>query len=639
MSDADRLQERDRALQQAKALRTQKRVPEALAALAQLEAFDPGFSRLYHERAHCHIALGQAPEAIVALQEAVRLNPTQPASWDMLKQLYQMLGDADRAAHAAQQSAILNQLPQAVLVANSLFVDGDLASAEAVIRDYLDQDRSNVGALRLLARIRWQAGAIDEAETLLRSVLDLADDFWAARLDYAIVLSEQFKHQQARQEAKRLVDHDPSNRAYLKQYCAACIGLGDYESVIEIYERLLTGQSPAEPDVADLRVWRGNALKTVGRPMAAIGDYHAALMARPDYGVAWFSLSNLKTYRFTNDEIDRMQRAEGQPRLDPLDQIYLCFALGKALEDRGDHDRSWHYYARGNDLRRSIGPYRTDATKAHAQSLKQVFTAKAFAARQNHGLDEAAPIFILGLPRSGSTLVEQILASHTLVEGTQELTEIDRYVAEICGREPKSGLPLRPEALLDLSPGKAQSLGERYLAETKAYRRQGRAYFIDKMPNNFWHIGLIQIILPQAIIIDVRREPMACCFSNFKQLFGGANQAFSYGLEDLANHYDTYLDLMQHWNTVLPGRVLRLHYEDLVEDLEGNVRRLLAHCGLGFEPNCLQFHQTERSVRTPSSEQVRQPVGLEGLTQWRHYEPWLAPLQDALGQAIARYRD
>jgi len=637
--DTGRLQERDRALQQAKALRTQKRVPEALAALAELERVDPGFSRLYHERAHCHIALGQAPEAISALQEAVRLNPTQPASWDMLRQLYQMRGDAGPAAQAAQQLAILNQLPQAVLVANSLFVDGDLASADAVIRDYLDQDRTNVGALRLLARICWQAGAVDEAETLLQSVLDLADDFHAARLDYAIVLSEQFKHQQARQQAERLVDLDPNNRAYLKQYCAASIGLGDYEPVIDTYERLLAGQALSEPDVADLRVWRGNALKTVGRPVAAIGDYHAALKARPDYGLAWFSLSNLKTYRFSDSEIDRMRLAECQPRLEPLDQIYLCFALGKALEDRGDYAGSWHYYARGNDLRRSTGHYQPEATKAHAQCLEQVFTAEALAARQNHGLGNPVPIFIVGLPRSGSTLVEQILASHTLVEGTQELTEIDRYVAEICGRDPKSGLPLRPEALLDLSPGKAQALGERYLAETKPYRRLGRAYFTDKMPNNFWHIGLIQIILPQAIIIDVRREPMACCFSNFKQLFGGANQTFSYGLKDLANHYDTYLDLMQHWNTVLPGRVLRLHYEDLVEDLEGNVRRLLAHCGLGFEPNCLLFHQTERSVRTPSSEQVRQPVGQEGLMQWRHYEPWLAPLQDALGQAIARYRD
>ena len=639
MSDPDRLQERDRALQQAKALRAQKRLPEALAALAQLEVFTPSFSRLYHERAHCHIALGQAPEAIGALQEAVRLNPTQPASWDMLKQLYQMQGDADRASQAAQQLAILNQLPQAVLVANSLFVDGDLASAEAVIRDYLDLDRNNVGALRLLARIRWQAGAIGEAETLLRAVLDLADDFHAARLDYALVLSEQFKHHGARQQAERLIGHDPTNRAYLKHYCAACIGLGDYESVIDVYEQLLKGQSPTEPDVADLRVWRGNALKTAGQPVAAIGDYHAALKARPDYGVAWFSLSNLKTYRFAADEIDRMQRAELQPRLDPLDQIYLCFALGKALEDRSDHAGSWHYYARGNDLRRSTGHYQPEATKAHAQDLKQVFTAEALAAHQNPGLGTPVPIFILGLPRSGSTLVEQILASHTLVEGTQELTEIDRYVVEICGRDPKSGLPLRPEALLDLSWGQARALGERYLAETKPYRRLGRAYFIDKMPNNFWHIGLIQIILPQAIIIDVRREPLACCFSNFKQLFGGANQAFSYGLEDLAHHYATYLDLMQHWNTVLPGRVLRLHYEDLVEDLEGNVRRLLAHCGLGFEAACLDFHQTARSVRTPSSEQVRQPIGQDGLTQWRHYEPWLGPLQRALGQAIAQYRD
>lgn len=639
MSKTDRLEVRDCVLQQAKALRAQKRIPEALAALDQLEVFEPSFSRLYHERGSCYIALGQAPEAIQALKEAVRLNPTQPASWDMLQQLHQLQGDADRASQAAQQLAILNQLPQAVVVANSLFVDGDLASAEVVIRDYLDQDRGNLGALRLLARIRWQVGAIGEAETLLRSVLDLADDFQEARLDYAVVLSEQFKHQGARQQAERLIGHDPNNRDYLKQYCTACIGLGDYESVINVYEKLLAGQSPSELDVADLRVWRGNALKTVGRPAAAIADYCAALKARPDYGVAWFSLANLKTYRFTDGEIDRMRRAEDQLRPEPMDQIYLCFALGKALEDRGDYAGSWQYYARGNALRRSLGHYRSEVTTAYAQRLKQVFNTEIFAASQHYALDDLVPIFILGLPRSGSTLVEQILASHTLVEGTQELTEIERYVGEICGRETNSGLALRPEGLLDLSPSMARALGERYLAETKPYRSQGRAYFIDKMPSNFWHIGLIQVILPQAIIIDVRREPMASCFGNFKQLFGGANQDFSYSLEDLAHHYGTYLDVMEHWNAVLPGRVLRLHYEDLVEDLEGNVRRLLSHCGLAFEQACLDFHRTERSVRTPSSEQVRQPIGRDGLKQWQHYVHWLAPLENALGQAIAQYRD
>ncbi|WP_366872742.1 sulfotransferase [uncultured Brevundimonas sp.] len=267
-----------------------------------------------------------------------------------------------------------------------------------------------------------------------------------------------------------------------------------------------------------------------------------------------------------------------------------------------------------------------------------MFTAEFFAARAGWGVADAAPIFIVGLPRSGSTLIEQILASHSRVEGAQELTEIDRYAGELCGRDPDCGLPLRPEALARLADKQARALGERFLADTAVHRRLGRPFFIDKMPNNFWHIGLIHLILPRSIIIDVRREPMACGFSNLKQLFGTTNQAFTYGAEDIARYYRTYLDLMRHWDEALPGRVLRVQYEDVVDDLEGGVRRMLAHCGLPFEPACLNFHETRRSIRTPSSEQVRRPIGREGLDQWRNYTPWLAPLRDALGDAATGYR-
>jgi hypothetical protein len=321
-----------------------------------------------------------------------------------------------------------------------------------------------------------------------------------------------------------------------------------------------------------------------------------------------------------------------------MDRIYLCFALGKALEDRGDYASSWHYYARGNALRRATGRYRPDVAESCARRTQQMFTAEFFAARAGWGSDDAAPIFILGLPRSGSTLIEQILASHSSVEGTQELTEIGRYAAELCGADPDCGLSLHPEALQRLTAEEAGALGERFLAETRAYRRLGRPFFIDKMPNNFWHIGLIHLILPRATIIDMRREPMACSFSNLKQLFGTTNQEFTYGVDDIARHYRSYLDLMRHWDEVLPGRVLRVQYEDVVEDLGASVRRMLEHVGLPFEPGCLTFHETRRSVRTPSSEQVRQPIGREGLAQWQRYAPWLAPLRNALGDALTGYR-
>jgi tetratricopeptide (TPR) repeat protein len=610
-----------------------------LAILARLQERHPRFSRLYQERGHCHVLLGDAPAAIDALREAVRLNPTLPASWDMLEQLHRMLGDTARAATAAQHLTMLKQLPSEMVVANSLYADGDLAPAEEIIRDYLRKDGENVGALRLLARIRKERDALDEAEVLLKSVLERAPDYHAARLDYAMVLLQRQKHLLARQEAERLLAHDPDNREYLKQYGAACVGLGDHEPVVDLYERLLAGRPQSGAEVADLRLWRANALKVTGRQPEAVADYHASLAARPDNGVAWFGLANLKTYRFTNEEIARMRAAESRPDIQEMDRVYLCFALGKALEDRGEYASSWRCYEAGNALRRAAGRYRPDVAEACALRLKQVFTAEFFAARAGWGAADPAPIFVLGLPRSGSTLIEQILASHSRVEGTQELTEIGRYAGEVCGRDPDCGLPLDPEALERLTAGEARSLGERFLAETRTYRRLGRPFFIDKMPNNFWHIGLIHLILPRATIIDVRREPMACCFSNLKQLFGTTNQEFTYGVEDIARHYRSYLDLMRHWGDVLPGRVLRVPYEDVVEDLEGGVRRMLEHCELPFEPTCLTFHETRRSVRTPSSEQVRQPLGREGLTQWRHYEPWLAPVRDALGDALTGYRD
>lgn len=629
--------DRDALLQEARHLRSRQRIPEALVALTRLQEAHPRFSRLYQERGHCHVLNRDAPAAIDALQEAVRLNPTLPASWDMLGQLHRMLGDADQAATAARNLSMLRQLPSEMVVANSLFADGDLAPAEDVIRDYLRKDRDNVGALRLLARIRKEREALDEAETLLKSVLERAPDYHAARLDYAMVLLQQQKYLRARREAERLLAHDPDNRDYLKQYGASCVALGDHEPVIDLYAKLLDPRCSGT-EVADLRLWRANALKITGRQQEAIADYRASLAARPDYAVAWFSLANLKTYRFTDDDIARMRAAESRPAAQDMDRIYLRFALGKALEDRGDYESSWRYYEHGNAARRVTSNYRPEVAESCALRSKRVFTAEFFAARAGWGVADPAPIFVLGLPRSGSTLVEQILASHSRVEGTQELTEIDRYAGELCSRDPDCGLPLHPEALQHLTASDARALGERFLGETRTYRRLGRSFFIDKMPNNFWHIGLLQLILPRSTIIDVRREPMACCFSNLKQLFGGANQEFAYGIDHIARHYRTYLELMRHWDDVLPGRVLRVRYEDLVEDLEGSVRRMLAHCGLPFEPSCLAFHETRRSVRTPSSEQVRQRLGRDGLAQWRRFAPWLGPLQDMLGDALTGYR-
>jgi len=626
--------DREALLQEARGLRQAHRIREALTRLEDLRRGHPRFSRLYQESGHCHVLLGNAPAAIEALEEAVLLNPTLPASWDMLEQLYRRQGDVARAAQAAQHLAVLQQLAPAVVVASSLLADDDLAAAEAVIRDHLAQDPGNPGCLHLLARILLARGDLGGAQALLEPLIEQVPLYHDARFDYVLVLLQQQSYLSARREAEGLLAHDPVRRDYRKQYAAACIGLGDHEPVIDLYEELLAEPSLPGPEIAELRLWRGNALKVTGRQAEAVADYRAALAARPDYGVAWFSLANLKTYVFTDEDLDRLRAAEARNDLQDLDRVYLGFALGKALEDRRAFAESWASYARANALRRSASRYRPEVAEACVERLKAVFTAEVFATRAGWGAEDTAPIFILGLPRSGSTLIEQILASHSAVEGTQELTEIDRMVAELCGRDGACGLPVDPEAILRLSAGQIRAMGERFLTETRTYRRLGKPFFIDKMPNNFWHIGLIHLILPQATIIDVRREPMACCFSNFKQMFGSGNQEFSYGLDDLARHYRAYLQLMQHWDAVLPGRVLKVDYEAIVDDLEPSVRRLLAHCGLEFEPACLAFHETRRSIRTPSSEQVRRPIGREALDQWCPYEPWLGPLKSGLGDAL-----
>jgi tetratricopeptide (TPR) repeat protein len=397
----------------------------------------------------------------------------------------------------------------------------------------------------------------------------------------------------------------------------------------------------ASPTSADLHVSLGHALKAVGRQKEATESYQMAAAAKPSFGDAWWSLANLKTRRFSQDEIKRMRAEESVPAARPVDRYHLCFALGKAFEDRNEYAESWQFYERGNALKRAESRYRPDVTETNTRKQIEVCTAQFFAARVGVGVTDPDPIFVVGLPRSGSTLIEQILASHSQVEGTQELSDIQRIVLEMKQSGPGD---LRmstlkdnyyPGVLAELAPEDFGRLGERYLSDTRAYLGH-KPFFIDKMPNNFRHIGLIHLMMPNAKIIDVRREPMACCFSNLKQLFA-SGQEFTYSIEDIARYYRCYLELMRHWDAVLPGRLLRVWYEDVVEDLEGNVRRILQFCGLEFESACVEFYKTERSVRTASSEQVRQPIFRSGLLQWRNYEPWLGPLKDSLGDALVRY--
>ena len=591
----DALEHRDALFMRAVNLRYLGRVPEALAALEYLEQRHAHFGRLHQERGHCHATAGRRTEAIDAFARAVQSNPTLSNSWRMLERLYRQEGDFRRAAGAVEQLVQLQRQPTEMLRAAGLFADGELRPAEDLLRAYLASQPEHIEARRLLARISLRAQ----------------------------------RYAQAREQADALLALEPGNEQDLSLCAAACSGLGDHAAAIAFYGRLLA-TAPASPEI---HVLRGHSFRAIGRPWDAIESYRAAAAIRPNFGDAYWSLANLKVYRFSSEEVALMLAAASAPTTACFDRYHLCFALGREFESRGDHAQSFSHYQRGNALKRAEVRYRHDAVEAEAQRQIQLFTAAFFSARAEAGAPAADPIFIVGLPRSGSTLVEQILASHSRVEGTHELAEVPRLVSEL--------RPLYPGVLSEWPPQEFRARGERYLSETRVYRRghaHGKAFFIDKMPNNFLHLGFIHLMLPKARIIDVRREPMACCWSNLQQLYAGG-QEFSYSIEDVARYYRTYLALMRHWDQVLPGSVLRVHYEDVVDDVETSVRRMLDFCALEYEPACLKFHETRRSINSASSEQVRRPLFQEGLTGWRNFEPWLGGLKDALGDAVVRYRD
>ena len=662
-------QNRDVLYMIAVCLRYLGRVAEALSALDTLQAVYPRFSRLFQERGNCYVAMREAPRAIDAFLRAVNLNPALPASWRTLQSLYRMTGNARDAELAAAHIATLDRLAPEVVTATAMFCDGDFALAEQVIRPYLLQHGDDVEAMRLLARIGMELDVLDDAEVLLEAVLLKAPDYDAARHDYATTLVKRHKPLQALGELDKLLAKQPGNQLFRTTYANAVVAVGDHERALTLYRELL----PTAANASEVHLSIAHSLKTLGRADEAIEAYRASCAARPNYGDAYWSLANLKTYRFSDDEVARMRAEESNTRTGSVDRYHLCFALGKALEDRGDYAASFGYYERGNLLKRASTNYRSESIELNTRLQKEVCTREFFSARAGVGagtgvgagagvgVDPSAgaamgahtsagtgcpapdPIFIVGLPRSGSTLIEQILASHSQVEGTMELAEIPRLVHQLNSRAAVATAaadatgtagaaesePPYPRVLTSLTPRDFAAFGADYLVRTRIYRVAGRPFFIDKMPNNFRHIGLIHLILPRARIIDARREPMACCFSNFKQLFA-SGQEFTYSLEDIARYYRTYVDLMKHWDEVLPGKVLRVQHEDVVDNLESNVRRLLDFCGLEFEPACLEFWKTQRSVRTASSEQVRRPIFKEGLDQWRHFEPWLTPLKVAL---------
>jgi tetratricopeptide (TPR) repeat protein len=593
--------------------------------LDQLLALRPALGRAWQERGHCHRQQGHRDAAITAYERAVELNPLLTACLKLLAAHYQT-ADPAKAAALGEKISDVESHPPEVLGALSAYYDQDYKLAEERVRAYLLKVPDDPVAMRLLAELGTRLGEYEDAEFILERCKALNPDYRHARFDYAEVLNKRFKYDAALREAEELVTLEPANPQFLMQRANLMLHVGRTEDAVAEYA-LLQANSP---DNATVSLTYGHALKTLGRIDEAVAAYRQAYGVRPDFGDAYWSLANLKTYRFTEAELAEMTAQEAGAAIDVEDRIHLCFALGKALEDAGEHARSFEYYQRGNALRQGVLNYNPKAVTHEVDQQIAHCSAALFAANAGAGCPADDPIFILGLPRAGSTLLEQILASHSQVEGTTELPDIMAIAARLNGRLGQEDADRYPANLAALSRDELAALGQSYVDSTRVHRAEGTPHFIDKMPNNFRHIGLIHLILPNAKIIDARREPLACGFSVFKQLFA-AGQDFSYDLDHIGRYYADYLRLMEHWDAVLPaGRILKVQHEDVLDDLEGQVRRILDYCGLPFEQACLEFHKTERAVRTPSSEQVRRPINRDGADVWKDYEPWLGPLKVAL---------
>jgi tetratricopeptide (TPR) repeat protein len=608
-----------------------KRHADALQTLAELQRVAPGFARAWQEAGHNHRDLGDLDAARNAYQRAVELNRALLASWRELAKIHKAQGSDKLFGLANAEFERLSALPAELVTVTSLIQENKLYQAEQLCREFLKKTPHQVEAMRLLAMIGVQLFVYDDAEFLLESCVELQPDYWLARLDYVNVLHKRQKYEKALEQAVILRETYPDNYVFDLTYANQNMAIGHFDEALKIYDQVIE----SHPDFSQTYLSRGHALKTVGRLEEGIESYRNAYRARPDYGDAYWSLANLKTYRFTDPEMAQMREQIERAETPNEDRFHLCFALGKALEDREDFAESFRFYEQGNALRKAGLRYDPERLPLAMQRQIEACNEQFFHEIEGSKSDANDPIFVVGLPRSGSTLLEQILASHSQIDGTMELPNIIATAHRLNGRRLENEDANYPKVLSELKSEHFKKLAEKYIDDTKVHR-QNAPRFVDKMPNNFMHIGLIHLMFPKAKIVDARRHPMACCFSGFKQLFADG-QEFTYSLEDIARYYKSYVELMQHWDKVLPRKVLRVHYENVVADPERQVRRLLDFVGVPFEENCLDFHKTDRSIRTPSSEQVRQPIYKSALEQWRNFEPFLGALKDHLTDEIVTY--
>jgi len=620
------------------AQRYAKDFSSALTSINELIKFDKNHSRGNQEQGYIYLALHQTEQAKTAFEYAVKLNPSLIASWQELIQLYHEEKQQENVQRAANQLARLKKLPTPLLAVTELMHEGKLLKAEQICRHFLQNNKRDIDGMCLLAEIGIELKVYGDAEFLLASALELAPNYIHARSQYLNLLIRLGKYKVAEQQVEKLLTEQPENISFKVAKANVLTGLGEIEQAISLFEEaiaestsLTTSQGTEKnQQVARIYLQLGHALKAKGEITEAVAAYQKSYQLKPNYGDAYWSLANTKTYRFSDQEITQMQVQQDNKELAFVDKVQLNFATGKAFEDRQEYKQAFDSYQQGNELQHVHNGF--DINNVEKQVAEQIkyCTAELFEKRGDLGLNSADPIFIVGLPRAGSTLLEQILASHSQVDGTMELHNILGLASRLRGNNlgKSHNESQYPKNLSEIDPSYLERFGQQFIDDTRIYREQA-PLFIDKMPNNFLHIGLIRLILPNAKIIDARRSPMACCFSGFKQLFA-EGQDFSYSLEDIGRYYQAYLKLMSHWNDVLPDFVLTVNHEEIVEDLETQVRRMLDFCGLAFEQSCLDFHKTKRNIKTPSSEQVRQPIYKSATEQWKHFDSYLAPLKKVL---------
>ena len=615
------------------ALRYEGNLEGALASLQNLIDIEPSYGRAWQEQGHTLLAFNDTAGARAAFQQAVRQNSSLIASWRQLAALTNRVADPKAYDFFKDQFERLAALPPELLGVRNMMEEGKLAKAEQLCRGFLQKHPKNIEGMRLLADLGVKTHVLDDAEFILESALVYEPNNKLVRFDYMNVLYKRQKFELCMAQAEILLEAEPDNNKYRFAYANQCVAVGRFDEALALYDEFVE----LDPNAAPAHLLRGHALKTVGRLDEAVAAYRAVYRAKSDFGDAFWSLANLKTYRFEDAEIAQMREKQQAESTSVDDKIHLCFALGKAMEDAQDYQSAAEHYLLGNQLKNAQTQYDKDRMTFKLAQQRTVCSAQMFESFGDAGCSAPDPIFIVGLPRAGSTLLEQILASHSMVDGTLELNNIPAIAHRLNGRRMVNEEPRYPMILNQLTPDMAQKLGQTYIDETQIHREGGQ-FFIDKMPNNFRDVGLIKMILPNAKVIDARRHPMSCCFSGFKQLFF-EGQEFTYGLSEIGTYYRDYVDLMDHWDEVLPGYVLRVQHEDVVDDLETQVRRMLDFCELPFEQRCIDFHKTKRNVRTPSSEQVRQPIFRTALDAWQNYEPWLGPLKEALGEDVRRRFD